>query len=216
MDLALLNKCTALAAKLEKHPFYSLLSDQATEFRAIKIRLITRSHKSPEEWIDELRNLLNGISKAESSDEITKYAALGLITWLDRKHKKLMYPSDWKTKVCTIYNKLVDLLRQAPPDWPMDKKIVWMQTTGTDIDVPEMELVNMKNVIESELNDDEREMVGQMIMAMEQDTLIKGGSLIFDLAKLKKETLLAVRAFVRKRDKISTQGKGRHVNLYKK
>lgn len=215
MDVALLNKCTALTAKLEKHPFYGLLSDQAPEFRAIKVRLITRSHKTPDEWVNDLCELLNSISKAENSDKITKYAALGLITWLERKRKKLLYLCDWKNRVCTIYNKLVDLLRQAPPDWPMDKKIVWMQTTGIDIDVSETELVDMKKVIESELNDDEREMVGRMIMAMEQDTLVKGDSLIFDLAKLNKETLLAVRTFVRKREKMATQGKGRQVNLYK-
>ena len=214
MNVRVLNRCIDFNKKLEAHPFYRLLTpDCVPNLRAVKERLISRAYASPDEWISEL---VAAVQTASKENKLISHVVKGLVQWVTKKGEKLRAREgcSWKAEVCEIYSQITELLAKAPPDWPMNKKIVWMQMNGTDIEVPEAEVLDMKRVIQNELSDEERTMIAEMICAMEPDAMKKGETVVFDLAQVSNATLLAIRAFVRKREMIKTKGEGSTVTLF--
>ena len=217
MNVCVLNQCMDFNKKLEAHPFYRLLTKDSpacvSSLRAVKERLISKAHATPEEWISEL---VEAFQTAAKGNALISHVVKCLVQWVTKKGEKLRARegSSWKAEVCEVYSEITELMARAPPDWPMHKKIVWMQMNGTDIEVPEVEVFEMKRVIQNELSDEERTMISQMVCAMEPDTMKKGETVVFDLAHVSNATLFAIRAFVRKREMIRTKGEGARVTLF--
>jgi hypothetical protein len=75
-----------------------------------------------------------------------------------------------------------------------------MQIMDTDVDISEAEVVQMRTAIEGELDDNGRDLVARLVLAMEpQMAMRSAGEVVFDLATIQKRTLLAVRSYLRAR-----------------
>ena len=207
MNQQVLLKCQKMMIKLEMHPLYiyflnnyrSKKQNQATpDLRQIKNKLTLNEYQSKEDWLNELTFFFKRIIDKKSTSPILKKSAQSVLDEINKKYKKIYFlnSDDWTSVFCHTYQELANLIAVAPKGLGISQLSCPMQLAGTTIEFSEHELIEMRKQLEQNLNDKEKKLVAQLIISLESDAVFDGKTIEFDLARLKSDTLLAIRTFL--------------------
>jgi hypothetical protein len=197
-----------ITQKLEASPMYQYFAkepDRICQGRPVSLArirrdLLDRNYQSAEEWVTDLSTYFHAITGNQKAAPVEKHAAQALFETVVSKSHYLeceMTIDAWKESWCEAYQEVSQLIAAAPPKVSIAGHAHLMQLRGIDVEISEPDILKMKQAIEQNLNDEKRDVLARLVLTLEPDTTIEAGDeIVFDLARLKKATLIAVRTFV--------------------
>jgi hypothetical protein len=208
MNAQILVKATEITQRFESNVLYSYFSDksdrqwkgQTLSLSAIKQNLMGRKYLSLSDWSADISSYFEAVINDPDSSPIEKYAARIISDEIRSKvsfFESQMGVEQWKNAWCQRYQEVSQLIAKSPPKIPISKYSHPMQLQGIDIEISEVEIMQMKETIEQKFTDEQRDLLGKLVLALEPETSIQmGNEVVFDFAKVKKNTMLAIRKFI--------------------
>lgn len=205
MNQQVLLKCQEMMIKLEMRPLYQYFLNNPDKkhkntlnLSQIKNKLILNQYRTKEDWLNDLTTFFKRFLNKKKATSIQKRAAQTILDYINRKSKQMqcLETDDWISVFIHTYQEFANLIGEAPDKLNISDQARPMQITGSTIELSEQELIKMRNQLENDLNDKDKKLVAQLIISLEDDIAFDGKSVDFDLAKLKNDTLLAIRTFL--------------------
>lgn len=225
MNQQILLKCQKMMMQLEMHPLYKFFlnnyrikKQNQLDLKHIKNKLSLNEYSTKEEWLNDLTFFFKHIIDKKSSSPIIKKSAQSILDEINKKAQKINFlnSDDWTSVFCHTYQELANLIAVAPKGLGISELSRPMQLAGTTIEFTERDLIEMRKQLEQNLDDKEKKLVAQLIISLESDVVLNGRTIDFDLARLKNDTILAIRAFLNfhKSKKLSSSPSNNIIHLF--
>jgi hypothetical protein len=209
MNAFRLTALTEIARKLESNVLYSYFArgpartyqGRSFSLPAMKQNLIERRYPTARDWANDVCSYFEAVLDDPDSSPVERHAARTLAQTVMAKIREIdddRSIESWCDLWCKAYQEVAEITASAPKGLGIAKHARPMQLRGIDIEVTEAEIVQMKNDIENRLSEEQKNRVADLVLTLEPVmTMQAADEVIFDLARVRKGTLLAVRAFLR-------------------
>jgi len=216
MEQHLLKQCQRLLNEVQKTLLWQnmliylkengLERDNLKELDDISSKLDENSFKTPNEWIDHVKNTLNGISQLFGAESEISLCFLTIKQIIEEKAISLVYHRS-KEEINDVYNQIKGILREFPNNKDEFSNLLEKQVPlqeSKPIDVPEtkkfeeFDLSSMYQKLQILPSDSEVQKVVDIIINYEPSYNHENEVVEFDLSKCQPYTLHLITEYLNK------------------